>query len=174
MSNSIVAAPDNAFLRRLHAVHSLHLPAGIEQRLVSFAAGKLVPYLATSAVRLEEVTAERAVLSMRNRRRVQNHMKSVHACAMVLLAEAATGTVLMANLPDRSLFSTTHIGVDYTQRAIGDLRATAELTAEQRELVRTQTKGKLAIPVMLTDAQGTQPARFTIEWSWKHRSQTSS
>jgi acyl-coenzyme A thioesterase PaaI-like protein len=158
----------NRLTRLVERVHALPLPRPLQQRVLSFAAGLSVPYLATSSVEFVEVRAASATLLLRNRRKVQNHMKGVHASAMFLLAEAATGTVLSANLPDGSKYATTHIQIDYKQKATGDLTAVATLSAEQRDSIRTQAKGKLAVPVTLTDERGGEPAHFTIEWSWKH------
>jgi uncharacterized protein (TIGR00369 family) len=159
----------NRFNTLVRRVRGLPISRRLQQRVLTWSAGFAVPYLSTSSVRFEEVERERAVLSLDNRRSVQNHMKSVHASAMFLLAEAATGVVLSANLPEGSRFATTHIEIDYKQLAVGGLQAVASLTTEQRELLRSQEKGRLSIPVKLTDANGNEPASFVIEWSWKHR-----
>ena len=153
-------------MRRVRKIEALPLPRALRKRLVSFGAGLAVPYLRTSSVHFQSVAPERVTLSLRNRRKVQNHMKSVHASAMFLLAEAATGTVLLANLPDGALFSTTRSEVEYRVKAVGALQAVATLSPEQQRLVREQEKGKLTVPVVLTDAEGKQPAFFSIEWSW--------
>jgi uncharacterized protein (TIGR00369 family) len=160
---------DNQLNRLLARLQDLPLPSASKQWLLTLGAGLVIPYLATSAVAFESVTPEAATLSLRNRRRVQNHMKTVHASAMFLLAEAATGTVLSANLPEGAHFSTTHIEIDYTRRALGDLKATARLDPAQRQAVQREEKGKLRVPVVLTDENGNEPARFVIEWSWKHK-----
>lgn len=160
-------APANRFLRLVRRVRALPVPRSLQQRALSYAAGLAVPYLATSSVELLEVDAGEAVLALRNRRKVQNHMKGVHASAMFLLAEAATGVVLSANLPDGSRFATTHIEIDYKQKAVGDLKAIARLTPEQRHMIAHEERGRLRVPVTLTDARGEEPATFIIEWSYK-------
>ena len=165
----IPATTENALMRQLRRIQALPLPSGVRRRLVSFAAGVAVPYLRTSAVQFESVQADRVLLSLCNRRKVQNHMKTVHASAMFLLAEAATGAVLLANLPNGAHLSTTRSEVEYRSKAVGRLEAVASLSPEQQKLVRQQEKGRLTIPVVLTDAEGKEPAFFTIEWSWKHR-----
>lgn len=170
--DEVVTAPsgqENGLMRQMRRIQGLPLPASVRRKLVSFAAGFAVPYLRTSAVQFESVQAERVTLSLRNLRKVQNHMKTVHASAMFLLAEAATGAVLLANLPDGAHFSTTRSEVEYRAKAVGRLEAVASLSPEQQRMVREQEKGRLIIPVVLTDAEGKEPAFFTIEWSWKHR-----
>jgi len=160
----------NQLVRR---IESLPLPRAWQRRLVTLGVGLTVPYLATSAVQFERVSEASVTLSLKNQRRVQNHMKTVHASAMFLLAEAATGTVLTANLPEGTRFATTHIEIDYLRKAEGDLKATATLSDEQRALLRTTPKGKLAVPVRMLDSSGNEPATFLVEWSWKHRGQAS-
>lgn len=164
-----MAVPENALLRQVRRIQTLPLPASLRRRLVSLGAGLAVPYLRTSSVQFESVCAERVRLSLRNVRKVQNHMKTVHASAMFLLAEAATGAVLLANLPDGARFSTTRTEVEYRLKAVGRLEAVATLSPEQQRMVREQEKGRLTVPVVLTDAEGKEPAQFSIEWSWKHR-----
>lgn len=164
--------PENALLRQVRRIEAWPLPGEVRKWLVSFAAGLVVPYLRTSGIELESVRPERVELSLRNLRKVQNHMRTVHASAMFLLAEAATGAVLLANLPDGARFSTVSSHVEYLARAVGRLEVVASLSPEQQRQVREQEKGRLTIPVVLTDVEGKQPAVFAIEWSWKHRAAT--
>jgi uncharacterized protein (TIGR00369 family) len=160
----------NRFNDLVGRIERLPLPRAWQQRLVSLGIGLTVPYLSTSSVEFAELSEASATLRLKNRRRVQNHMKTVHASAMFLLAEAATGAVLSANLPEGSRFSTTHIEIDYVRRAEGDLVAVATLDEAQRELVRGTDKGRLTVPVRVTDQSGNVPATFVVEWAWKHAS----
>ena len=69
----------------------------------SVALGRVVPLVGTAGLRYEEITPERVVVRIRNQRKVQNHIKGVHAAAMALLAETATGFCVGMNLPDDKL-----------------------------------------------------------------------
>jgi uncharacterized protein (TIGR00369 family) len=168
MQTKSVGRVSNRFNQLVGRVQALPVPVGWQRRLVTLGVGLTVPYLSTSAVEFVELSEGAVTLRLRNRRKVQNHMGTVHASAMFLLAEAATGSVLSASLPEGSRFSTTHIEVDYTRRSEGDLSATAELSEVQRAQLRTEPKGRLRVPVRLIDQSGHEPASFVIEWSWKH------
>lgn len=85
------------------------------------------------------------MVSIRNRRPVQNHINGVHAAAMALLAETATGFVVGMNLPDDKLPLIKSLKVDYLKRTKGDMRAVATLTPEQVQLVRTTPKGEVLV-----------------------------
>jgi hypothetical protein len=48
----------------------------------------------TSGIWIEDLDVRKATVSLKNRKRVQNHIGGVHACGMALLAESATGELL--------------------------------------------------------------------------------
>lgn len=142
------------------------LPPALRATVVSGIFGRVVPYVGTSGLRYEELTPERVVVSIRNRRPVQNHIKGVHAAAMALLAETATGFVVGMNLPDDKLPLIRSLKVDYLKRTQGDMRAVATLTREQVELIRSTPKGEVLVPVMVTDESGAEPIRCEMLWAW--------
>ena len=142
------------------------LPASVRVRVVSALFGRVVPYVGTSGLRYEELSTERVVVSIRNRRPVQNHINGVHAAAMALLAETATGFVVGMNLSDDKLPLIKSLKVDYYKRTKGDMRAVATLTAEQRHLIKTEPKGEVLVPVVVTDESGEEPIQCTMLWAW--------
>ena len=99
------------------------LPAAVRVAARSFMVGRVVKFVGTAGLRIEELTTERAVVVVPNRTRVQNHIGGVHAAAMALVAETATGFVLGMNLPDDKLPLIKWMRVDYKRRAEGGLRA---------------------------------------------------
>ena len=142
------------------------LPNNMRVSTLSFILGKVVPYVGTSGLRYEEVTPTRVVVSIRNRRPVQNHIKGVHAAAMALLAETATGFVIGVNLSDEKLPLIKSLHVDYKRRTIGDMRAVASLTAEQVAMIHASLKGELLVPVTVTDESGEEPIQCQMLWAW--------
>jgi acyl-coenzyme A thioesterase PaaI-like protein len=142
------------------------LPAPVRARLQTLLLANIVPYLGTSRVRFEEVTPERVVVTIKNKRRVQNHIKGVHAAAMALLAETATGFAVGMNLPDDKLPLIKTLKVDYKKRTEGDMKAVAQLRPEQIEAIRSQPKGEVTVPVTVTDASGGEPIQCEMIWAW--------
>lgn len=142
------------------------MPPTLRTTVISKIFGRVVPLVGTAGLRYEELTPERVVVSIRNRRPVQNHIKGVHAAAMALLAETATGFVVTMNLPDDKLPLIKSLKVDYVKRTKGDMRAVATLTAEQMQLIRTSPKGELWVPVLVTDESGEEPIRCEMLWAW--------
>lgn len=142
------------------------LPANLRISAVSLIFGKVVPFVGTSGLRYEEITANRVVVSVRNRRRVQNHIKGVHAAAMALLAETATGFVVGVNLSDDKLPLIKSLHVDYKRRTVGDMRAVATLSDAQIALIRSEPKGEVLVPISVTDESGEEPIQCQMLWAW--------
>ena len=142
------------------------LPANIRATVISKIFGKVVPYVGTSGLLYEEITPERVVVSIKNQRKVQNHINNVHAAAMALLAETATGFVLGMNLPDDKLPLIKSLKVSYYKRTQGDMRAVATLTPEDIARIESEPKGEVLVPVIVTDESGGEPIKCEMLWAW--------
>lgn len=142
------------------------LPPNLRSTVVSKVFGRVVPLVGTTGLRYEELTPERVVVSIRNRRPVQNHINGIHAAAMALLAETATGFAVGMNLPDDKLPLIKSLKVDYQKRSKGDMRAVATLTPEQVQLIRSTPKGEVLVPVVVTDESGQEPVQCEMVWAW--------
>lgn len=142
------------------------VPAPLRTGILSRLFGRYVPYVGTSGLIYEELSAERVVVTVKNRRPVQNHIKNVHAAAMALLAETASGFVVAMNLPDDKLPLIKSLKVDYLKRTQGDMCAVATLTPEQITLIRTQPKGEVLVETIVTDESGESPIRCEMLWAW--------
>lgn len=154
----------NQLSRQLSKVSGL--PAGLRQTLVSFLLGQIVPMVGSAKLHFEEVSSQRVVVHIRNKRRVQNHIKGVHAAAMALLAETATGFCVGMNLPDDKLPLIKTLHVDYLKRAQGDMKAVAQLTPAQVQQILTLDKGEVTVPVTITDESGQEPITAQMVWAW--------
>ena len=133
---------------------------------ITLALSRVVKFVGTAGLQVEELTPERAVVSVKNRKKVQNHIGSIHACAMALLAETATGFVVGMNLPDAAVPVIKTIKIDYVKRATGAMRAVATLTNEQRHRITTTPKGEVLVKCVVTDEKGTEPIDCEMTWAW--------
>ncbi|MGH8506650.1 MAG: hotdog fold domain-containing protein [Stenotrophobium sp.] len=152
-------------LKRLLA-QARHLPEPLQAPLISTGFGFAVRFAGTGGVRFEQLEEGCAVATLRNRRKVRNHIGTIHAAAMALLAETATGAVFGLSVPDTHLPLLKSMQVNYLRRAEGDLRAVATLSALQQRAIATQAKGDLVVPVTVTDASGLEPIQCQMTWAW--------
>lgn len=142
------------------------LPAPLRQRATTLIFNSQVRFAGTAGLRFEALTANEAIVIVRNRRAVQNHIGGVHAAAMALLAETATGAVFGMNVRQQHLPLLKRMQIDYVRRARGDLRAHAQLSDAQCAQIAREEKGEIAVPVTVTDADGEQPIVATMVWAW--------
>lgn len=156
--------PANRLSRSLAPIE--RLPAALRTPARSLVLGRIVKFVGTAGLRVEELSARRAVVTIRNRTRVQNHIGSVHAAAMALVAETASGFVVGMNVPDDRIPVIKTMQLDYRKRATGSLRAVAELTAEQQEQILASDKGEVTVAVKVTDDVGVEPVECRMIWAW--------
>jgi len=85
--------------------------------------GWMAPYSGSISARVTELTPGHGVVELQERRKVRNHLQSVHAIALLNLAELATGLTLMNSLPSGMRGILTGIQMHYHQKARGLLHA---------------------------------------------------
>jgi acyl-coenzyme A thioesterase PaaI-like protein len=141
-------------------------PDWVRVPVLSFVVGRTVPMVGTARIRFEKMTETEVVLSLRNRRSMRNHIGQIHAAAMTLLAETATGMLAGMNVPDDKMPLIKLFTVKFLRRTQGTMRAVAVLTDEQRELMRTTDKGETLVAVTITDATGEEVIACEMLWAW--------
>ena len=146
-----------------------HLPRRVQPALLSLLFASQVRFAGTARVRVNSLTQQQSCLTLRDRNRVRNHVGSIHAAAMALLAESATGFLVGMSVPDTHLLLIKTLRVDYKKRAIGSLRAVATLTTEQLSAVATQPRGEVTVQVEVTDESGQSPIACEMIWAWLPR-----
>lgn len=97
-----------------------------------------VPYTGTINPKVESLAPGHAQIKMKDRRRIRNHLGSVHAIALMNIGECATGLAVMtlagANL--RAIIK--HLEIDYIKKARGELTCTSTLDANFDGLVENK------------------------------------
>lgn len=150
---------------------SSRLPQGIRTALLSKTFGRVVPMVGSARIRYEQVSHDQVMVSMANHKAMQNHIGQVHACAMALLAETATGFVTAMNVPDSAVVLIKSIKIDYKRPTQGAMRAVATLTNEQQQLMQSTDKGETLVQVVITDESGEAPIQCEMLWAWIAKSQ---
>jgi len=99
------------------------------RRLFSLVFEQAAPYFRTSRPRFVELRPNYAELTIAKRRRVQNHLGTVHVIAICNGLEAAMGALAEATVPAGRRWIPKGMAVDYTARATSDITCIAETDA---------------------------------------------
>ena len=141
-------------------------PKFMQKPLLSFMIGKTVKYVGTSGVKCVELSCNRSVFFIKNKSKVRNHIGGIHAAAMALVAETATGMLIGMNIPPDKVGVIKSLKVDYLKRVEGDLTAVATLTDEQIRQISSTEKGDTEVPVTITDSANKEAIEATMIWAW--------
>lgn len=132
-----------------------------------------VPMVATLNLEFNEVTYERAVMTLPDQNAYHNHVGGPHAGAMFTLAESASGAVVLANFGDR-LADATPLAVEATIRylklAMGPVTATARMMRSGEQVLQELADGgrpEFLVEIELANAEGVVTGEMTIVWTLK-------
>lgn len=142
------------------------LPQGIRSTLLSKTFGRVVPMVGSARIRYVELSPAKVVVTLANHKAMQNHLGQVHACAMALLAETATGFVTAMNVPDTAVVLVKSLKINFKRPTRGAMTAVATLTSEQQALMQNTDKGETLVQVTVTDESGEVPIQCEMLWAW--------
>lgn len=141
-------------------------PFQIYRRLARWPAGRWLftrliclraPYFGSIRPTFEDLRSGTATVSMRKRRRVQNHIGTVHALAMGNLCELGAGLVMESTLPLDVRWIPKGMTIAYLRKAQTDLTATATLAQQD-----WSEPVDAPVEVSVRDSGGEEVVRATI------------
>ncbi|HUH01311.1 MAG TPA: hotdog fold domain-containing protein [Kofleriaceae bacterium] len=135
---------------RLHG-----LPGG--KRVFSTMVGRAAPYTATIGARVVELGHGRARVELADRKAVRNHLRSVHAVALVNLAELTGNVAVAYSLPDDARFIVAGLEIDYLKKARGTITGVCEVDVPQ-----SSERAEIPVQVEMLDESGAVVARATL------------
>jgi acyl-coenzyme A thioesterase PaaI-like protein len=153
-----MAPPDSPGARLLDAWRRLSpLPGG--RWMFTQLVKRMIPYTGSVSPRVEILEAGHARISITQRRRLENHLNSIHAIALMNVAEFASGAAMTTALPAGYRGIVTKMTIEYFKKARGTV------TAESRLVLPDLTvDGEYDFTSEITDQKGDLVARATVRW----------
>jgi len=134
-----------------------NLPGG--RLLFAKLLGFTIPYTGSIKPDIISISPGHAVVRLKDRRRVRNHLKSVHAIALANLAELTTGLATLSGMPDDARGILTGLEISYHKKARGIITGTC-----QCEFPETSERMEYKIPTTLTDEEGDTVVTGVATW----------
>jgi acyl-coenzyme A thioesterase PaaI-like protein len=139
------------------------LPAG--RWLFSRIFGWSVPYSGSVKAVVERLQPGLCEVTLRDRRRIRNHLDSIHAVALVNLGEMTSGLAMTMTLPPAARGIVTEIGAVYLKKARGELTARAQVTVPALGSDPVDTR----VTTEITDQAGDVVCRVHTIWRLERR-----
>jgi acyl-coenzyme A thioesterase PaaI-like protein len=119
----------------------------------------MIPYTGSVSPRVEILEPGYARISIKQRRRLEQHLGSIHAIALMNVAEFASGAAMTTALPAGYRGIVTKMSIEYFKKARG------VVTAESRPTLPDLTvEGEYDFTSEITDQKGDLIARATVRW----------
>ena len=143
------------------------VPPRLRRPLVTRAIGEVIPFVGTAGCFIEAYTPRRVAVRLDNGTRLRNHLGGLHAAALALLAETATGLVVALNVPDGSSPLLRTMDVSFDRFARSAVQAEATLTGEEGTQIQSRPLGQVEVDVTLTAPDDeTTLVSGSLKWAW--------
>jgi len=144
---------------RIHTWWNRLQPLPFGTWLFSRMVGVMVPYTGSIGAHIRELAPGQARVTLRDRRKVRNHLDCVHAVALINLGEVTSGLAMMTALPPGVRGIVTGLSVEYLKKARGTLTARSTPTVPPvRATVET------VVVADIEDSAGEVVARTHVTW----------
>jgi acyl-coenzyme A thioesterase PaaI-like protein len=118
----------------------------------------MIPYTGSVSPRVDVLEPGYAKISITQRRRLEQHLGSIHAIALMNVAEFASGAAMTTALPAGYRGIVTKMSIEYFKKARGTV------TAESRPKLPDPIDGEYDFESTITDQAGDLIARATVRW----------
>ncbi len=129
------------------------------KRLFNFLLGRMVPYSGSISPRVQELEPGHCVVTMDDRRKLRNHLNSIHAVALMNLGELSSGLAVITAIPADARGILAGLSIEYLKKGRGTLRAVCECP-----VLESSERKEYEVGAEITDREGDVVARVTARW----------
>ena len=135
------------------------LPGG--RWLFSRLIGWFVPYSGTVGATVLSLEPGYARVELPDRRKVRNHLRSIHAVALVNLGEMASALAMFSRMPPGVRGIVTQLSIDYCKKARGNLVAESRC---EIPVVGNEAPVEYIAHATIMDKSGDIVAKIAVTW----------
>jgi len=129
------------------------------KKLFSRGVGKLAAYTGTIKALVTDLTPGHCQSFLKERRQNKNHLKSIHAVALINLGEMTSGLAVLSGLSSQIRGILTKMEMEYIKKAKGDLYADC-----QCEIPQVADSIEYSVKTVIKDTSGEIVAVGTFYW----------
>jgi acyl-coenzyme A thioesterase PaaI-like protein len=122
--------------------------------------GLINPYTGSLGARFLELGPGHARFELRQRRAIQNHVGSIHAIALMNLAEVTSGLALMFGLSDETRGLPVGLSIEYHKKARGTVTAVCDCTPPS-----SNEPQQIELDCFIDNAAGERVATARARWA---------
>ncbi len=148
----------------------IHQVTSLWKKFSSFPGGKKafskiigfsVPYTGTLGATVVELSRGHVAVELRDRRKVRNHLNSIHAMALANIGEFATGLALQTALEAQQRAILVGFEIQYMKKARGTLRAICDFELSRKDVKQSFDE---SVSANIFNAENQVVARVSAKW----------
>lgn len=129
------------------------------KKLFSRGVGKIAPYTGTIKAVITDLTPGHCQSFLKERSKNKNHLKSIHAVALINLGEMTSGLAVLSGLTNQVRGIVTKMDMEYLKKSKGDL--TAECICQ---IPKVEDNLNYVVTTNIMDASGEVVAVGSFYW----------
>ena len=132
------------------------------KRFFSWLIGRIAPYTGTISPLIQKFEEGKIEVLLRDRKRVRNHLNSIHAIALMNVGEVSTGLAVVSTLPENARAIIVHLEIDFIKKARGPILSSCEYKRDYP--IPLIERKEVNAEALLTNAEGVQVAKVRARW----------
>ena len=130
------------------------------RRFFNFLLARTVPYSGTIGAQVLSLENGLVKIALKDKRKIRNHLNSIHAIALANLGELASGLAMMSTIDSSTRAIVVNLEIEYLKKARGELLAVGR--ANTPDTITTRIEN--IVEAEITDSEGDIVSKLKVHW----------